>query len=46
MSRLNPATTSMSHQNGMLPVFVGGSGVVEDWPLYWPCQEMMPMPIR
>ena len=27
MARLKAATTSMSHQNGMLPVFVGGSGV-------------------
>ena len=36
----------MSHQNGMLKVFVGGSGFFSLVPLYWPCQEMMPMPIR
>ena len=30
----------------MVLVLVGASGVAEDWPLYWPSHEMMPMPIR
>ena len=40
MIRLNTATTSMSHQNGMLPVLAAAATA-----RYWPCQEMMPRPI-
>ena len=28
----------------MWKVLVGGSGCLSLVPLYWPCQEMMPMP--
>ena len=41
MARLNPATTTVSHQNGMLPVLTGAATAP---PEYWPCQEMMPRP--
>ena len=45
MTRLKAATTSMSHQNGMRKVLIGGAPPL---PLsgYWPSQEMMPKPIR
>src|SRR5215470_18043399 len=33
---------TMSHQNGMVLVLTGGATAP---PLYWPSQEMMPMPI-
>src|SRR5436189_4436018 len=42
MIRPNTATISMSHQNGMLLVLTGAASAP---PEYWPCQEMMPMPI-
>src|SRR5260370_29529083 len=42
MIRLNPATVTMSHQNGMLLVLTGAR---TEPPLYWPCQEMTPRPI-
>src|SRR5713101_4657406 len=42
MIRLNPATATMSHQNGMWLVLSGGLTAP---PAYWPCQEMMPKPI-